>query len=324
MVSRRDPDAADIASPPVGLPAKSVVAERIEAIYPELSAALRTFADFVLRAPMQVAALSINDTVGISGVSVASANRFARKLGFPGYAEFRTELLRGMAPTQEPVDRLRRKLSEASTTVEVVQASLMEDIDNLTGSIANLDAGRVEQAVEMIVTARRIFILGFDNAAGLALVMSHRLLSIGCDVRIVESGGGSLSAARHLARLGQDDLVISIAFPRYLRDTVSMTRFARQHGVPILVVTDNQASPLAELGKVAIYAHARRSFASTSDAAILAVLEALVAGVANKKPDAASAAQRLADAGFSWFAHPETGEPPSRAAPRSTRRKDPQ
>ncbi|MGO4839244.1 MurR/RpiR family transcriptional regulator, partial [Rhizobiaceae sp. 2RAB30] len=169
MVSRRSDEIDEIASPLAGLPAKSVVAERIEAVYPELSAALRTFADFVLRAPMQVAALSINDTVGISGVSVASANRFARKLGFPGYAEFRTELLRGMAPTQEPVDRLRRKLSEASTTLEVVQASLMEDIDNLQGSIGNLDAERVELAIEMIVAARHIFILGFDNAAGLAL-----------------------------------------------------------------------------------------------------------------------------------------------------------
>lgn len=315
----------DAPSPPAGLPAKSVVAERIEAVYPELSQALRTFADFVLRAPMKVAALSINDTVSITGVSVASANRFARKLGFPGYAEFRAELLRGMAPAQEPVERLRRKLSEASTTAEVVQASLMEDIDNLRGSLGNLDPDRAEQAVDMVVAARRIFILGFDNAAGLALVMAHRLLSIGCDVRVVESGGGSLSAARHLARLGTEDLVISIAFPRYLRDTVSMTRFAHQRDIPILVVTDNQASPLAEFGKVVVYADARRSFASTSDAAVLAVLEALIAGVANKKPDAAAAAQRMADAGFSWFAYPERHEPAQAGTvPRSPKKKDPQ
>ena len=103
-----------------------------------------------------------------------------------------------------------------------------------------------------------------------------------------------------------------------------MTRFAHRQGIPILVVTDNQASPLAELGKVAVYAHARRSFSSTSDAAILAVLEALVAGVANRKPDAASAAQKLADAGYAWFAHPEAGETPPRAIARATRKKDTQ
>lgn len=293
---------------PAGLPANSVVAERIETIYPELSQALRTFADYVLKSPMQVAALSINDTVDITGVSVASANRFARKLGFSGYAEFRAELLRGMAPALEPVEKLRRKLSEESSTPDVVAASLMEDISNLQGSLGNLDSARAEQAVDMIVAARRIFIIGFDNAAGLALVMSHRLQSIGCDVRTAESGAGSLSVARHLAQLGLEDLVISIAFPRYLRDTVSMTRLAHQNGVPILVVTDSQTSPLAKLGKVVVYAHARRSFASTSDAAVLAVLESLVAGVANKKPGAELAAQRLADAGFYWFAYPEEGE----------------
>lgn len=314
----------DAPFPPTGLPANSVVAERIEAVYPELSQALRTFADYVLKYPMKVAGLSINDTVQITGVSVASANRFARALGFEGYAGFRAELLRGMAPALEPVEKLRRKLSEESTTPEVVAASLMEDIGNLQGSLGNLDAARAEQAVEMIAAAKRIFILGFDNAAGLALIMAHRLQSIGCDVRALESGGGSLSAARYLSRLGAEDLVISIAFPRYLRDTVSMTRIAHQQDIPILVVTDSQTSPLAKLGKVVVYAHARRSFASTSDAAVLAVLEALVAGVANRKPDAAAAAQRLADVGFYWFAYPEEEEKAlSGHASKPTRKKDP-
>ncbi len=314
----------DLTSPSARLPANSVVAERIEAVYPELSQALRTFADYVLKYPMKVTGLSINDTVQITGVSVASANRFARALGFDGYAEFRGELLRGMASTIEPVEKLRRKISEESTTPDVVAASLMEDIANLQGSLGNLDAARAEQAVDMIVAARRIFILGFDNAAGLALIMAHRLQSIGCDVRVLESGGGSLSAARHLSRLGPEDLVISIAFPRYLRDTVSMTRFAHQQDIPILVVTDSQTSPLAKLGKVVVYAHARRGFASTSDAAVLAVLEALIAGVANHKPDAAAAAQRLADVGFYWFAYPEEEEKAFIGrAPKSPKKKDP-
>ncbi|AJE46659.1 RpiR family transcriptional regulator [Celeribacter indicus] len=258
----------------------------------------------------------------MTGVSVASANRFARKLGFPGYAEFRAELLRGLAPAQEPVEKLRRKLSEASSTIEVVQASLAEDAANLHGSMANLDPARCEQAVDMISAARRIFILGFDSAAGLALILSHRLQAVGCDVRTVESGAGTISVARHLTSLGPEDLVIAITFPRYLRDTVAMSRFAHQHGIPILVVTDNQTSPLAKIGTVVLYAQARRSFASTSDAAVLAVLEALVAGVANKRPGAADAAQRFADTGFYWFAYPEQESDAKPANSKSSRKKD--
>jgi DNA-binding MurR/RpiR family transcriptional regulator len=292
-----------------GLPAGSVVAERIEAVYPELSQALRTFADYVLQSPLKVAGLSINDTVEITGVSVASANRFARKLGFDGYAEFRAELLRGMAPALEPVEKLRRKLSEEQTTLDVVAASLMEDIGNLQASLGGLDGGRIDQAVDMIAAARRVFILGFDNAAGLALILSHRLNTVGCDVRTVESGAGVLSVARHISQLTAEDVVISIAFPRYLRDTVSMTRLAHQQEIPIIVITDSQTSPIAKLGKVSVYAQAKRSFASTSDAAILAMLEALVAGVANRKPGAAAAAEKLADVGYYWFAYPDEQKP---------------
>jgi DNA-binding MurR/RpiR family transcriptional regulator len=297
------------ARPPAALPAGSVVAERIEAAYPDLSSALRIFADYVLKFPMKLVGLSINDTASVTGVSVASANRFARALGFTRYAEFRAELLRGMAPTLEPVDHLKRKLSEEASTRDVIAGSLIEDIGNLQSSLRDIDIDRAEQAVTMIAGARKIFIVGYDNSAGLALILMHRLQSIGCDVRTFDSGGGSLSTARYLSQMGPEDLVISIAFPRYLRDTVSMTRCAHQAGIPILVITDSQTSPLVKLGKVVVYAHARRSFAPTSDAAVLAVLEALASGVASQKPDAAAAAaQRTADFGFYWFAYPDEEE----------------
>lgn len=300
------PLAADVRSEAESapLPANSRIAEDIARIYPELSQALRVFGDFVLRAPIQAGTLSINETVKVTGVSVATANRFARKLGFSGYAEFRAELTRAMIPAQAPVNRLRRKLSEGSDTTTVMQASLAEDIANLQGTVVNLDPERCEAAVELINGARRIFVIAFDTAAALATILSSRLRAIGCDVRMVEGGGGAVSAALHLSQLGPEDLVISVAFPRYLRDTVSMTRFAHQHGIPILVVTDNQTSPLVRLGRVVVYAQARRSFGATSDSAVLAVLEALAAGVANRRPGAADAAQRFADMSFYWFTAP--------------------
>ena len=287
------------------LPAGSVVAERIEAAYPELSQALQTFADFVLSEPIRIAHMSINETVEATGVSVATANRFARKLGFDGYAQFRAEVIRGFEPIFEPVERLKTTLSKGSTVEEAVLASLEEDLRNLSETMQGLDAARVVQAVDMILGARNIFILAFDNAAALANVLSHRLEVAGHYARTIDNGGGMLSASRALSHYDEKDLVIAIAFPRYMRETVELAVAAQRRSIPILAVTDNQTSPLARLGTLTLYVRARRTFSSTSDTAILAMLEALAAGVAAKTPGAADGAQKFADFAYPWLITPE-------------------
>jgi len=287
------------------LPAGSVVAERIEAAYPELSQALQTFADFVLSEPIRIAHMSINETVEATGVSVATANRFARKLGFDGYAQFRAEVIRGFEAIFEPVERLKTTLSKGSTVEEAILASFEEDLRNLSETRQGLDAARIVQAVDMILGARNIFILAFDNAAALANVLSHRLEVAGHYARTIDNGGGMLSASRALSHYDEKDLIIAIAFPRYMRETVELAAAAQRRSIPILAVTDNQTSPLARLGTLTLYVRARRTFSSTSDTAILAMLEALAAGVAAKTPSAADGAQKFADFAYPWLITPE-------------------
>jgi hypothetical protein len=68
--------------------------------------------------------------MNVSGVSVATANRFVRVIGFNGYAQFRTELLRSFEPVFAPVQRLQKKLSKRSTVLEVINASMQENAEN--------------------------------------------------------------------------------------------------------------------------------------------------------------------------------------------------
>jgi len=285
------------------LPSGSVVAERIESAYPDLSSALKKFADFVISEPMQAAHLSINETVHASGVSVATANRFARKLGFDGYAQFRSELIRGFEPMLAPVERLKQTISEGSTVSDIITASLAEDIQNLRENELGLESGRFETAVDMIIKAERVYLLAFDNAAALGGIFAHRLATAGKSV--TESTGGKLSASRHLALYGPDDLVIVIAFPRYIRDTVEMAQAIHRRGLPILAITDTQASPIASLGTLTLYIQARRTIGSTSDTAILAVLEALAAAVSAHLPGAAEAGEHFADLAYPWLIGPD-------------------
>lgn len=283
------------------LPAQTLVAERIAAHYPELSAALRQFADYVQAEPLQLARMSIHDAVAAVGVSVATANRFATTIGFAGYAEFRNELIRGFEKLFAPVERLKLKLAEGASPQEVMIASLREDIANLEATIANLTPDKTEKAVDMIVRANRIFVVGFENAGSLANILAVGLDLAGKSVRTVENGGGTVGAARQLFKFGPDDLVIAIAFSLYMRDTVLISRHAARHGIPVLAITDHLNSPLTPEARLSLFVEAYHEFNPPSDTAILGLIEALVAAVASRVPNAAEIVERFAAFSYPWM-----------------------
>ena len=80
----------------------TTVAQRIAQALPRLTRSHRQVADFVLEHPLQVATLPIDELAAAVGVSVATANRFARALDFDGYATFRAELVRGFESLVAP------------------------------------------------------------------------------------------------------------------------------------------------------------------------------------------------------------------------------
>jgi DNA-binding MurR/RpiR family transcriptional regulator len=284
-----------------GLPAQTLVAERIATHYPKLSAALRQFADFVLAEPLQLARMSIHEAVETVGVSVATANRFATTIGFAGYADFRNELIRGFEKLFAPVEKLKQKLAEGASPQDVMIASLREDIANIEATIAKLTPDKTERAVEMIVKAKRVFIVGFENAASLANILAVGIELTGGNARTVENGGGTVGAARQLFKFGPDDLVIAIAFSLYMRDTVVVTRHAKRHGIPVLTITDHLNSPLAAVGDLSLFVEAYHEYNPPSDTAILALIEALVSAVASRVPNAVEVAERFAAFSYPWM-----------------------
>lgn len=287
--------------PKNGLPAQALVAERIAKHYPDLSQALRRFADYVQEEPLSLARMSIHEAVEKVGVSVATANRFATAIGFAGYAEFRNELVKGFETLFAPTQRLKQKSAESLTPQEVMIASLREDIANLETTISNLSSTTTERAVDLIINAERIYIAGFDNAGSLGNILATGLELTGKTVRSADNGGGVVGSARQLFKFGEKDLVIAIAFSFYMRETIIATEHANRHGVPVLAITDRLNSPLVPLSKLALFVEAKHTFNPPSDAAILALIEALVAAVAIKTPGAGKIAEKFAAYSYPWM-----------------------
>jgi hypothetical protein len=86
---------------------ESAISVRIAAVLSSLTPIHRRMGEYVLANPFRAATMHIDELANAVGASVATANRFARALGFDGYPALRAALVRGFEATLAPVERLR-------------------------------------------------------------------------------------------------------------------------------------------------------------------------------------------------------------------------
>ena len=288
--------------------AATTVPQRIAQALPQLTRSHRQVADYVLEHPLQVATLPIDELAAAVGVSVATANRFARALEFDGYATFRAELVRGFEPLVAPVERMRGNLERPSTVSEVFATALDESRRNIEATRQTLDYAACEAAVERIGKARSIYIGGFGASAWLAGLLQHGLDGSCNDVRLLSGVSGVTHAARTLMHAGPQDVFIGLTFPRYLTDTVALAQIAKGQGCAVLALTDRPSSPLAPLADVALYCQTETSYRPNCETSVLALIEALTSAVALRAPDPVQSAGRILQAVRPWL-HGANGLP---------------
>jgi DNA-binding MurR/RpiR family transcriptional regulator len=277
------------------------IAARITAAMPILTPVHRRMGEFVLANQFRAATMRIDELATAVDASVATANRFARALGFDGYPAFREALVRGFEATLAPVERLRSAQESRTNGDELFSASLEQAATNLGTTRNAIDSAAAEAAVEAIIGARRVFIVGSGASAFLASLMEHNLLPYHDNVQSLALIGGPTHAARRLFNARSGDLVIAIAFPRYVDDTIELARRAASLGAGVLALTDGPASPLAALATRSLFIRAERRLAATSEATVLAVIEALCDAVAYRAKRSAQAAADMTEFVLPWL-----------------------
>lgn len=266
-----------------------------------LSPSHQRIAAYVLDHPLQVAAMRVKELADIVGVSVPTTNRFARALGFEGYARFRTALVLGFQAALAPVEKLRNRKDQLASPADIFAQTLETIATNVERTRLSLDSGNCSGAVDAILKARRVFIIGFGASSWLGGLLLRKLEIYCDDVHLVASIEGSSHGARLLRRLQPDDLVIAIAFPRYLSDTIFLTNRARAAGAGILALTDNERSPLVPLADICLFASTDSPCFANCEASALTLIEALSSAVAHCSGRSMEAAAKLAESVLPWL-----------------------
>jgi DNA-binding MurR/RpiR family transcriptional regulator len=258
------------------------VSAQIDAHLPALTPAERRVAAVVADDPEAVAFGTVADVARRSGASGATVVRLAAKLGFDGFvdlqASVREELARRLRPASE---RIRRPAAG-----DVLSNALATEIGNVADTLEGIDRAVFDRAVDLISEgpggrrrgSSHVFVLSGDASSGVAALFATDLSMLRPGVTLVS--GSEVRVARLLAEAVSGDVAVVFDLARYDRAVVEAAGRAAERGVVLLTLTDSSLSPLASIATINFTASVSGCGPFDSHVGLLALSNALLAGVA--------------------------------------------
>ena len=198
------------------------------------------------------------------GVSESTVVRFAAELGYDGYPDMQKSLQKMIRNRLTSVQRIE-VTNDRIGDQDLVSMVLQSDMEKIRLTLEELDRSAFDNAVKAIVSAKRIYIIGVRSSAAIASFLGFYFNLIFDNVVNVTAGTAS-EMFEHLLRVGEDDVVIGVSFPRYSSRTVQAMSFARDRKATTVAITDSEASPLAPICKYTL--KARSDMASFGDSLV--------------------------------------------------------
>lgn len=253
---------------------------------PMLSKGHKRIAEYILnhydKAAFMTAA-KLGSTVGISESTVV---RFATELGFDGYPSLQSALQEHMRNKLTSVQRIEAT-SDRIGSDNVFEKVLNLDIEKIRRTIEEGSRSDFNGAVDTIAKAKNIYIIGSRSASALAVFLDYYLNLMFENVKLIQSTSIS-EMFEKIMRIGKNDVVIGISFPRYSKMTVKAFDYASSRGASVVAITDSEASPLAENANHLLLARSDMASFVDSLVAPLSVINALIVALGIKKRDEVS------------------------------------
>ena len=251
--------------------------KQIEALYKSFSKGQKRIANYISENYDSAVNLTAAKLGKIVGVSESTVVRFATELGFKGYPQFQDALEEIVKNKLNSIQRIRMTTNKIEKS-DILHTVLQSDKDNIKRTQEDISREEFEKAVELISEADHIYVVGGRSCEPLSHFMAYYLNYIFADVRLVDSGCIAESF-EDIHRIGSDDVVIGITFPRYSIDTVKIIEFSKNRQASVIALTDSAVSPLTQYADCMLYAKSDMVSFADSLVAPLSVINALIAAL---------------------------------------------
>ena len=248
---------------------------------PTFSKGQRRIAQYIIEAYDKAAFMTANKLGKTVGVSESTVVRFAVDLGFDGYPSMQKAMQEMVLNRLTSVQRIE-VANDRIGDQDVISMVLHADMEKLRQTDETISREDFAEAVNAIIGAKRVYILGVRSAAPLANFLGYYLNYMFNNVHVV-TGFGAGEMFEKIVGVNSSDVAIAFSFPRYSSSTTRGAQYCRSTGAKVIGITDSRESPLGQCCDHVLIAKSDMVSLVDSLVAPLSIVNALIVAIAAKK-----------------------------------------
>lgn len=259
------------------------LSNRINECYGRLSKGQKRLATYITDNYDKAVFLTAAKLGEVVGVSESTVVRFATHLGYKGYPEFQKaleELVRHKLNSLQRMEVTYGRINQS----KILESVLKADAGRIQSSLEKIDKNVFELAVDTILHARDIYIIGIRSCAPLASFLAFYFTLMFDHVHLIQTSSSS-EIFEQMVRIGSEDVIIGISFPRYSMRTLKAMEFANNRNAKVITLTDSVHSPMNLYSSCNLIAESDMASIVDSLVAPLSVINALIVALCMKKQD---------------------------------------
>ena len=254
---------------------------RINECYGSLSKGQKILATYITDNYDKAVFLTAAKMGQVVGVRESTVVRFATHLGYKGYPEFQKALEEMVRNKLNSIQRMEVTYGRISQS-HILETVLQSDQEKIKDTLEHIDEHAFELAVDTIIKAKHIYIVGIRSCAPLAAFMAFYFNLMFENVTLLQTNNSS-ELFEQMVRISKDDVIIGISFPRYSMRTLKAMEFANNRNAKVITLTDSVHSPMNLYSSCNLIARSDMASIVDSLVAPLSVINALIVALCMKK-----------------------------------------
>ncbi len=246
----------------------------------------KLIANYIMNSYDKAAFMTASKLGKTVNVSESTVVRFAVELGYDGYPSMQKALQEMIRNKLTSVQRIE-VANDRFGNQEILSMVLQSDIEKIRTTLDEVDKTAFQGAVDSILAAKNIYILGVRSSAAIATFLSFYFNLMFDNVKHIHTSSNA-EMFEQMIRIDKDDVVIGISFPRYSSRTVKAMKFAYDRGATVIALTDSLAAPIARNATHTLIAMSDMVSLVDSLVAPLSVVNALIVACSYRKEETIS------------------------------------
>ena len=238
----------------------------------------------ILEDPTLVVDLSVHQLAKHTFSSASTIVRLCNHTGYSGYRDFRRAVAQELAVRDQTRRVEQKEISHSDTLREIIDKVTYKNIVSLEETMQLMDEKVLQTCVEMIRSARVIYLFGMGASLCAAQDAYLKFLRLNKLCIINEDWHSQLIQARNATA---EDLGIAISYSGATVEVIECMKALKQNRTPTIAITRCTDSPVAELADQKLYTTANeslfRSGAMSSRMSQLNIIDILCTALANRE-----------------------------------------